>query len=219
MKSTLVKILVVLLLACAGAGIVMHKKINQLEQKTQDQSINIRSLEQGIIQYKDKYGKVYTRIIDQRRTAKEIEQSKDTTIMALRAQLFAAGIKLKDVVQIGSTKTRIELDTVLQIVQVPNKAIDTVFDFSRPPFITNKVAITPTAVSNQLRIYNTQSAITHVIKEGKNGEPLKKFFLWRWFQPKRSVAYTDITNTNKYIEVEDQVQITVLDKDGQPKQN
>lgn len=204
---TKLSILVILTLTCLT--IYLLKKNATLTQKNSDQAIVIKSIEHGLVEYKNKFNEVYTRSMNQVRTQAELAQSKDSTILSLMRQLNRAEIKLKNVVQIGSTLTQFVYDTAIVYVNV-----DTVYNLSKPPHIYQYATIKSGTLRVKTDIRDTVTSISHLKKEFI--EPRKKFFLARWFQRRHEVIYTDKHHSNPYIKTKEQTDITVIDKNGNP---
>lgn len=194
-----------------GVAIYFFKSNLKLKQQNQDQQVNIKSLEQGVIKYKDKFGGVYARIIEQRKTIDDITFANDTAMIALKKQLVAANIKLKDVEKIQIQSTKLVRDTSIVYL-----GVDTTYNLSNPPHIYETITVKNGSLRRQLEINDKVTTITHVTKVDKRLQPLKKFFLWRLFQKKRLLTNTDINHTNPYVDIESATQIQVLDNRGNP---
>jgi len=212
------KSVAILLLICTG--ILLFKQVQELKTKVKDKDITINSMALGIQQYKAKDGTFNDRLINERRTAKEIQQSKDSIIVKIKAQLANANIKLSNALAIGYMKTKIDIDTVIKYVPRHDSAttiakLDTVLDFSKRPYIVNVVTLRDSTAYNKLEIVNEVFPLVHAKREFVDTP--KKFFLWRWFQKKQWTILTDIHNSNPYIKTEESKFITVVDSDGETK--
>jgi len=212
MSKIIAIILITVFLGVLGGSAYLLKQNKILQTRVSDLTINIKSAEHGVTQYRDKYDNVYSRVIEQRKTLAELTASKDSTITQLMQRLFAAGIKLKDIKGVSIETTKIERDTVIKWKQ---GEINKYYDFSKLPHIVNTVALTDSTATNKLQVNDTVSTIPQVKREFI--EPRKSFFLARWFQKKQDVVYIDINHTNPFLNVTGNTQITILDSDGKAK--
>ena len=215
MNNIIAKILLAILVLGTAYAVYLIKQNIQLKDKLSDQTINIKSLERGIEEYKAKDGSKWTRVTELRKTNAELKQSKDSTIMSLQNMLIAAGIRLKDVSKVGLVETRLIRDTMFVYGRAEKK--DTTINLSRPPHIYQYIAFKGDSISSKLQVNNKQTSITTIKKE--TVEPRKKFFLWRLFQEKQLVTFTDITNSNPFILTDSNTQINVFNNDLTPKRS
>lgn len=199
-------ILITILLGSIGTTLFLLKRNKELNTTISDQAINIKALDNGVVQYKGKFDEVYTRVIEQRRTIAELKQSKDSTITSLMGKLFAANISLKNVTGIGQSTLTIVRDTVVKY-RPQNK----IYNLSEPPHIFETITIQDTTLARQLKIVDKETRITHINRE--TIEPRKKFFLTRWFQKRHWVGYSDVVHSNPYITVDSVKQITIINNE------
>jgi len=209
MNKLIAIIIVSAFLAMGGWIALLLKNNKQLKSTVSDQAINIKSLRTGVVQYKNKFGEVYSRVIDQRVTIKELKQSKDSVISDLQMKIINANLNAKDVTQIGQTQYTIIRDTTVKYVGVNRQ-----YDLSDAPHIYETIYVTDTTLKRDLRIFNKQTTFTHLKHETIN--PRRKFFLWRWFQKKQYLTYTDINNSNPFIIVDSALHIQIINEDGTP---
>lgn len=206
-------------------SITLFKSRQDLKKELSDKNVTIKSMSKGIEQYKAKDGTFNERLINERRRAKDIEESKDSVIQKITAQLKNSNIKLTNALALGYMKTTIVVDTTIVYV-TPTRpkvnldgttlaALDTLLDFSKRPHIINTVKLTDSTATNKLSITNELFLNTNARRETVDAP--KKFFLWRWFQKKHWLIYTDIKNSNPYIKTENAKFITIVDDDGDTK--
>lgn len=211
----------VVIMILLGAGIVLYKNNKELQIKVKDKDITINSMAQGIQQYKAKDGTYNARLINERRTKQELLQSKDSIIIKMRAQVANANIKMSNALALGYMKTKIQVDTLIKYIPKHDSSnttlakLDTILDFSKPPYIVNTVTLTDSTAKNTLIVKNEVYPIVHAEKQFV--EPRKSFFLFRWFQKRQWTILTDIHNSNPFIETEESKFITVVDSDGGTK--
>lgn len=220
MKLSITQIGFVILVLLIGWNVYLHKANAELKGKVADRDITIKSMAVGLEQYKAKDGTWNQRLINERQSAKEIEKSKDSIIMKIKSQLENANIKLSNALALAYINQEINVDTVIRYVPVKHKdgtlaKVDTTLDFSKRPHIINTVKLTDSTASNNLKVKDELFLLTNAQKEFVNER--KKFFLWRWFQKRYWVVYTDIHHTNPYIDVKDSKFITIVGKDGKTK--
>jgi len=216
MKLTILNVGVLLILILLGTCAYLFKRNNELSRINIDKDITIRSMATGIQEYKAKDSTWNVRLLNERRSAEDIKDSRDSIIAKMRDQLKNANIKLQNALSIAYVDTEVTVDTVIKYrpVKVGTK-IDTLLDFSKLPHIENTVKLTDTTATNKLVIKNEQYILTNADKEFV--KPRKAFFLWRWFQRKHWVIYTDIHNSNPYITTKNARFITIVDKEGRAK--
>jgi phage anti-repressor protein len=205
----------ILIVLLVGTVIYLAKALKDTQTNLEDAKITIKSLNVGVQQYKNKDSTWNYRLINERQSAVAIKESKDSIIVKLREQLDAAGVKLNNALALGYVKTSITVDTVIKYIPSKEKDSTTILDFSKRPYITNTVTITPQTASNKLIVTNEQFILTNGRRE--TVDPRKKFFLWRWFQKRHWVLYQDIHNSNPYILTDNAKFITIVDKDGTTK--
>jgi len=201
-----------------GTTLFLFRQNKDLKQNLQDTQITIRSMTVGLQQYKAKDSTYNVRLINERQNTEDVKNSADSTIQKIRAQLANANIKLNNALALGYVKTNITIDTTIIYKPKPvvvGQPVDTLLDFSKRPYITNTVKLNGETATNNLLIENEQFIITNGKKE--TVKPRKHFFLWRWFQAKHWVVYTDIHNSNPYILTDDAKFITVVERDGTTK--
>lgn len=199
----------ILVLSCTTLHLL--KKYSTLKQHSADQAVTINSLETGVVQYKNKFGEVYTRSMNQVRSANELAASKDSTIASLLTKVWASNLKLDNVVTIGKTVTRIIRDTNI----VYRQHTDTTYNLSEPPHLYEWITIKDSMLSRKLDVRDSIYTISHLKKEFVL--PRKKFFISRWFQERQYVLYTDKLHTNPFVSTTSSMDITILGKDGKPK--
>lgn len=199
-------------------NIYLHKRNKDLKTNIQDRDITIQSMNVGIQEYKAKDGSWNQRLINERLSADQIANSKDSIIIKMRSQLQNANIKLQNALALGYTKQVIQIDTVVKYVPRTTSKTDTtatLLDFSKPPYITNVVVLRDSSASNNLLITNEQFLATNAKKEFVNRR--RSFFLWRWFQRMHWIIYSDIHNSNPYIKTLEAKYITIVENDGTTK--
>lgn len=217
MKLTLTHIGFVVLIIAFGVIIYLGKEVRDLKQNVADRDVTIESMALGLQEYKAKDGTWAQRLINERLSKDQVINSKDSTIIKMKDQLANMNIKLNNALAIGYTHTTISVDTVVKVVFRPSrdKPLDTTLDFSKRPHIINTVKITDSTATNQLIVKNEQILAVNAKKEFVNRR--KNFFLWRWFQKRRWVIYTDIHNSNPYIKTDDAKFITIVESNGDTK--
>ncbi len=188
MKRILV--IAILLLGCALAYFV---KVNiDLNKRTSDQALNIKSLEKGVVSYKDKFGRMHSETIEQNKTIDELKNSKDSASIAFIQYLKDSKIKLKNVTGTGTIST-----SLVSEKQIAFNSKDTIIDLSEKPHLTEIITIKDNNLSRYLKITNKQDLVHHTKRE--TIKPPKKFFLARWLQKRHDVTYVDIMNSNPLI--------------------
>lgn len=218
MRLTLTHFMVVALLILGSTTVYLLKRNDELKTNIADRDITIKSMALGVQEYKAKDGTWNQRLINERQSTEQLKNSKDSIIQKMTAQLANANIKLNNALALGYVKQDIEIDTEIKYQPKPKAdiaKIDTLLDFSKPPHIVNTVRLTDTSAFNRLVITNEQILMTNAKKEFVNER--KKFFLWRWFQKRHWVVYTDIHNSNPYIRTKESKFITIVEKNGETK--
>jgi len=207
----------VAILALLATAAFLYKRLKDTETKLDNATITIKSMDQGIQQYKAKDSTWNVRLVNERRTMQDIISSKDSTLIKIKEQLSNAGVKYSNAVAAAYVKTTIVTDTVIKYVRPLTSSVqtDTTLDFSKRPHIINTVKLSAETATNHLEITNEQFILTNGRKETIN--PRKSFFLWRWFQKRHWVIYTDIHNSNPFIITDDAKFITILENDGSTK--
>jgi len=218
MRLTITHYLVVALLLIGSWAIYLQKRNGDLKTNVADRDITIKSMAVGIQQYKAKDGMWNQRLINERQSVNQIKNSKDSIIIKMNAQLANANIKLNNAIAIGYIKQDVTVETEIKYQPKPTTAIaklDTVLNFSHLPHIINTVKLTDTSAINRLVIVNELFLLTNARKETVNER--KSFFLWRFFQKKHWVIYTDINNSNPFIKTKESKFITIVEKNGDTK--
>ena len=219
MKITIGQIFIFACIVLLGWNIHLHKRNSELKTNIADRDITITSMAQGMQEYKAKDGTWNQRLINERQTAEQLLNSKDSTIAKIKLQVENANIKLQNALALAYTEQSIEIDTQIVYVRqkpdINNKQPDTTLDFSKLPHIVNTVKLTDTSASNRLVITNEQILITNAKREFV--KPRNKFFIVRWLQKRHWVVYTDINNSNPYIKTRNAKFITIVKKNGGTK--
>ena len=196
--NLITKLLIAAILALGTFAFFTLSENKRLKEDISDKTINIKALENGVVQYRDRDSSLVNRQIEMRKTIADFKYSSDSTIRILSQALIATGIKLKDVQRIGIQASELSRDTTI-IINNTVKEHNRVYDFSREPWLTNVIKVNGDSVSNKLRVRDSLITVAHAKKE--TIEPRKKFFIARWFQPRHIVVYQDSKNLNPLVEL------------------
>lgn len=196
------------LIAIGGGFYYLTHKIKVLEADVSVKANNIKSMERGMLLYKDKNNVLHTQTIQMQSSIAELEYSKDSVTHALLDSVKRWKISKSTITQIGQIKQ--EVDNTKTIKYLPGKIIqkDTTYDFSIPPYTTNTVRLTRDSAVNHLKVEDVLSLAFHDHKETIN--PPKKFFLFRLFQKKQFVSEVDVVHQNTIIHTTGQKFIHII---------
>jgi len=175
-----------------------YKKVDGLRIENSRLTNNNKSLERGMLTFRDDSARTHTLTLQQQKTISELKYASDSTTIALVDRLKEYKIKLKDVRAVQTMKTVFKHDTTVRYVA----GRDTTYNLSHLPHVKHTVSLKGDQLKDSLRIYNTQDVILQGKKE--TIDPPKKFFLWRWFQAKHIVISGEVINSNPYIDVTEQ---------------
>lgn len=166
---------------------------------------NNKSLERGMLTFKDDSARTHYLTVQQQKTIAELKYSSDTSTIALMNRINSYKIKLGTITDVATVSTQLKHDTTF----VPAKGKDTTYNLSHNPQTKHSITIKGDSVTDSLEVNNVQDLVMHGKKE--TIEPPKKFFLCRWFQKKHIVVSGEVINSNKDIKVKDQKFIKVID--------
>lgn len=195
--NLITKVLIIIGIALFTALGVYINANKKLKERLSETEINLKGLEEGVIQYKDKYGKLYTKSVQQEKEFSDLKQSNDSLKQELVSAAKGAGVKEKNISQVGQVKTTTKVETKILFIHK-----DTVYNLSKPDQTKNIIRLKGDTLYQELEIYNKQVLLWDTKKE--TIKPPYKFFIKRWFQKKHIVTRVIINNSNPLITTEDQ---------------
>lgn len=187
-----------LILGVAAGLFFLIKDDISIHKQLSDTVVNQKSLEQGMLIYKNKAGQLQTMTIQEEQTIDQLKASKDTVIQHILVQAKKDDISTNKIVEVGEVVSKLVHDTT--VVYTPGR--DTTISFSHVPYVVNTVTLKGDSASNKLEVNGKEDLIFH--DQRVTVDPPKKFFLLRWFQKHQTLVEVDVTNTNPYIQVENQ---------------
>lgn len=189
-------------------GLVVHQKglIKIKDAKIEQTTNNIKALERGVEQWRNKHGQEVSRSLQFEYTLSEFKNSTDKLNLELKELLKKQDIKLNKLEQIIYAHQSV--DTIIyREIDIPTMP-DTTLDLSDKN-ITNIIKLSPTRVSSQVALTN-EVLLPMTARRETIGAP-KKFFLFRWFQKKHIIVEGSWINTNPLITNKEQRFIKIIE--------
>lgn len=195
------QILIYIVIGLLSVAAIQYFSISNLKNKLKITNNNVSAYKYGIEQWKDKFNREHTKIIEFQETINSINRSKDSVDAILIKTIKDSNIKIKQLDQAGilitSLKAKLVAKPTDQVIYIKDSTTkcQTIRDSS---FMSAEVCFTPERVTSVLVGFdNTQSIL--FVHNKETIQPARKFFLRRWLQKKQVVCKIEIINSNPYI--------------------